>query len=132
MPLFVLLYVPLIEFFTLDLDTIDETNWLLILPSVAGYFFFESRFAHNLLSLRQPDPNDPPRPDDDLFPDELSNNYEPTQDEIAEMSVSLGIPVEPVGEAWICNTCNEENTAEFRLCWSCGTEFAEPKADERS
>ena len=124
--------MPLLGVFALDASTIDELKWPLILIWAAGYFFLESRFAHNLISLRQPDPSDPPKSDDELFSDELRAEYEPTEEEIAEMKVSIGIPVEPVGEAWICRSCNEENTAEFRLCWNCGAEFAERKDNGRS
>jgi hypothetical protein len=111
--------------FLLDNDSREQLKWPVLLIWGGVFYYLDSRLTHRFVSLRQPDPSRSLNPDDDLFLHEEYRGYEPTEDEVAEAKVALGIPSEPVGTPWICGACGEKNTAAFRLCWNCGSEYVD-------
>ena len=110
------------------ISQVGAESWeLLSLPLAlawsGAFLFLRWRFAHRFVSLHQISNTEPLRSDDELFELNKPAEYEPTDEEIAELRVAAGLPTEPVGSAWECRTCKEENTGEFRFCWNCGREY---------
>lgn len=80
--------------------------------------------AHRLIALSAPRIDDDLLPDDECWPDRVGEDYQPTEEELREIEIVLGIPGAAADRDWTCDSCGEENTKEFGLCWKCGTAFS--------
>ena len=79
--------------------------------------------SHRLVTLAPPGPGDDLLPDDECWPDRVGDEYQPTEEELIEIEIVVGVPGESAGVDWTCSSCGEANTSEFALCWKCGNAF---------
>ena len=79
--------------------------------------------AHRFLTLSAPRIDENLLSDDYCWPDRFEDDFEPTEEELREFEVVFGIPGASVDRDWTCSVCDEENTKEFAICWSCGSPF---------
>ena len=79
--------------------------------------------AHGFLTLSAPHIGDELLSDDECWPDRVGEDYIPTEEELIEIEIEVGVPGDAAGVDWTCSSCGEENTREFALCWKCGGGF---------
>lgn len=97
-----------------------------------GSVVWVSRKAHRLLTLSAPRIDEQLLSDDECWPDRVGEEYEPTDEELVEIEIVVGLPAEAAGVDWTCTSCGEENEKEFGLCWKCGSGFTEEDDQRRS
>ncbi|MDJ0908536.1 MAG: hypothetical protein QNI99_05060 [Woeseiaceae bacterium] len=79
--------------------------------------------AHRFIKLSAPRIDENLLSDDYCWPDRFEDDFEPTEEELREFEVIVGIPGASVDRDWTCSVCGEKNTKEFAICWNCGSPF---------